>query len=226
MSDTFQRFFVALVLLFVTVASLTAGGWSVITLVDFPAAAVAGQPVTLTFSVRQHGRQLVSGLTPTVLASTPGGPALHVRAKPTSNAGEYAATMALDRGGAWSIAIDGGFNPDDAARRYNSIALPPLRVVDAPRAPAAHLSEAERGAALLVTKGCISCHGLGSTKDVTQRRLSPDDVRALLADPGGRGIEMPDLGLRPSEISALAVYIGGLRDQPAPRAPGLTAAER
>ncbi len=43
-------------LLTLTLTTLAfAGGWAIITLNEFPDYAVAGKPLNLTFSVRQHG---------------------------------------------------------------------------------------------------------------------------------------------------------------------------
>jgi hypothetical protein len=208
-----RRSLVVLGLLVVATGGMSAGGWSVITLADFPDYAMAGRPLTLTFSVRQHGQKLVSGLKPSVQASTPGTPAVIVRATPTSRAGEYTATLELNRVGDWSIVVDGGFNADDKARSYNSIALPPLRVIPADSAPLVLFSEAERGSVLMVTKGCVSCHAPGGDRDVTKRHLKADQVKVFLADPSGRQIEMPNLGLRPPEISALASYLASGHDR-------------
>ncbi len=207
MHAVFRRSLAALALVAAAAVGVSAGGWSVITLSEFPDYAMAGKPLTLTFSVRQHGTNLVSGLKPSVQASRPGAPAVVVRAMPTARAGEYSATLELDRLGDWSIVIDGGFNPDDKTRRSNSIALPPLRVIPAGTAPLVLLSDAERGASLLVTKGCVSCHAPGSDRDVTRKHLIAERLKAFLADPAARQIEMPDLGLRPAEISALASYL-------------------
>ena len=203
-----RRSLVVLALLVSAAAVVSAGGWSVITLAEFPDYAMTGRPLTLTFSVRQHGQRLVSGLKPSVHASTPGAAAVVVKATPTSRAGEYAATLELDKVGDWSIVVDGGFNADDQARRYNSMALPPLRVIRADSAPLVLFSEAERGAALMVTKGCISCHAPGGDRDVTRRHLTTDQLKAVLADPGARRIDMPNLGLTPAEIASLAAYLG------------------
>ncbi len=208
-----RRSLVVLALLVCAAAGVSAGGWSVITLADFPDYAMAGRPLTLTFSVRQHGQSLVSGLKPSVQASTPGAPAVVVRATPTSRAGEYTATLELHRVGDWSIVVDGGFNADDKTRSYNSIALPPLRVIRAESAPLVLFSEAERGAVLMVTKGCVSCHAPGGDRDVTKRHLKAEQLKVFLADPSVRQIEMPNLGLRPAEISALASYLASGHDR-------------
>ena len=187
--------------------SVSAGGWSVITLEDFPDYALAGRPVTLTFSVRQHGQTLLSGLKPSVQASMPGAPAMVVRATATSKVGEYTATLELDRVGDWTIVVDGGFNAEDKARRFNSIALPALRVIRTGTAPLVLFSPAERGAVLMVTKGCVSCHAPGSDRDVARRHLAAEHVKTVLADPTLLRGDMPDLGLEPAEISALAAHL-------------------
>lgn len=208
-----RRLLMVLALLVFAAAGASAGGWSVITVADFPDYAMAGRPLTLTFAVRQHGQSLVSGLKPSVQASTPGAPAVVVRAAPTARAGEYTATLELPRVGDWSIVVDGGFNADDKTRSYNSIALPALRVIRAESAPLVLCSEAERGAVLMVTKGCVSCHAPGGDRDVTKRHLKADQLTSFLADPSVRQLEMPNLGLKPAEITALASYLTSGRDR-------------
>lgn len=208
MHTGFRRLLGGLALIAAAAGPLWAGGWSVITLDDFPHYAVAGRPLTLTFTVRQHGSNLVSGLRPSVRALTPGVSPFVVHAAATARPGEYTATLRLDTPGDWSIVVDGGFNHEDRTRRYNAIALPTLRVIAAGPAPLVLVTEAERGAALLVTKGCVSCHAPGSDRDVTTHHLSADKVQRLLADPGALPADMPDLGLKPAEASALAAFIG------------------
>jgi len=44
------------------------GGWAVITVEQLPDYVTAGQPVTLTFTVRQHGVTRLSGLKPSIEA--------------------------------------------------------------------------------------------------------------------------------------------------------------
>ena len=209
----FRRLLVVATLLVCGAARVSAGGWSVITLTDFPDYAMTGRPLTLTFSVRQHGQTLTSGLKPSIHASTPGALPVVVRATPTSRVGEYTATLELNRVGDWSIVVDGGFNAEDKARQYNSIALPRLRVIRGETAPLVLLSEAERGAVLMVTKGCVSCHSPGGDRDVARRHLTAEHVNAVLADPDRAPGDMPNLGLKPAEISALASHLTSGRDR-------------
>jgi hypothetical protein len=209
MPASFRRPLVAAAFVAAAAAGLSAGGWSVITLNDFPDYGMAGKPLGLTFSVRQHGIHPVSGLKPVVKASAPGVAPVVVQALPTTKAGEYTATLLLEKTGDWSLVVDGGFNPEDKTRRYNAVTLPLLRVVPAGAAPLVLFSEAERGATMLVTKGCVSCHGPGTDRDLLRKQLGAEAVKAFLADPAARQIDMPNLGLKPAEISALAAYLSG-----------------
>jgi hypothetical protein len=187
-----------------------AGGWSIISVDDFPDYVMAGKPLTLTFSVRQHGNNLLRGLKPAVHASTPGGDAVVATATPTSNAGEYSATLSLASPGDWTLRVDGGFNADDRSRQYNSVVLPPLRVIrDGSATP--HFSEADRGSRLMVTKGCVGCHSPGSDRDVTRKQLAVDYLKTFLADPSLRKVNMPNLKLKETEISALIAFINRSR---------------
>src|SRR5262249_22564453 len=67
------RLMLPVLALFILVTSGFAGGWAVVTLNDFPDYAVAGKPLNIIFAVRQHGQTLLSGLQPTVSATTTSG---------------------------------------------------------------------------------------------------------------------------------------------------------
>ena len=191
---------------------MQAGGWSIVTLREFPAYTVAGMPLTLTFSVRQHGVRLVSGLTPAIRATGPDRAEKTAVAVPTRHQGEYSAVLHLDSPGEWRLRVDSGFNPDDTTRGHNSLVLPALTVVrEVPAVPSAH-SERERGGRLIVTKGCVGCHTPGSQKNITRKPLSTEYLKSVLADPGIRTPDMPNLGLRDTEISALIAFINAPRD--------------
>jgi hypothetical protein len=196
-----------LVLVVAAAAALYAGGWSIITLNDFPEYALAGKPVTLTFSVRQHGNHLIGGLKPALRATVRGGAVVDAAAVPTANEGEYAATLRLSSPGEWTIRVDGGFNSEDKARSYNSVVLPPLAVLGDGLSARPAYSEADRGSRLFVTKGCIGCHAAGSEDDITQKKFAADYLKKFLADPSIRKVEMPNLKLKEGEISSLIAFI-------------------
>src|SRR5687767_7201153 len=129
MSAMPRRLMVVVALLLSTAAAVSAGGWSIITVNDFPDYALVRSPLMLTFSVRQHGNKLLGGLKPSIHASTDGGPTVVAVATPTANFGEYSAALRFATSGNWTIRVDGGFNPDDNTRRFNAVVLPPLRVI-------------------------------------------------------------------------------------------------
>jgi hypothetical protein len=198
------RFASAVALVALCAVLAQGGGWSIITLKEFPDSAVAGKPLVLTFTVRQHGNHPVSDLKPMIRA-TAGKQEVTVAARPTKNAGEYTASLLMANPGEWTISIDGGFNAEDKTRAYNSMVLPPLSVG---RAEAlTKLSHEAQGSRLFVAKGCVGCHAAGSDKDVTTKQFAKDYLRMFLADPSIRRVEMPNLGLSENEITALTAYL-------------------
>lgn len=203
------------VLALLTLFTLNVGGWAVITVEDLPDQVTVGQPVTLGFTVRQHGRTLLSNLNGRVVAEA-GGERVSATAQPGATPGSYRATLTLPHSGAWSITINSGF-------MNSSVSLVPLAAVEAGRAAPA-MAAAERGRRLFVAKGCLTCHvhpeipGSGVIKvgpDLTGRRFTGDYLQRFLADPniattrGPNGFEMPNLDLAPREIAALAAFING-----------------
>lgn len=82
-----------------------AGGWAVITLDKLPSGAVAGEPLTVGFTVRQHGRTLMAGLYPKVTAIL-GEEKLVFPADAEGGPGHYTATLTLPKAGDWQWAID------------------------------------------------------------------------------------------------------------------------
>jgi hypothetical protein len=116
-----------------------AGGWSVVVLdresaligVDRPVE--AGAPFTVGFTVLQHGKTPVDGLTPKLtLMSGSGGP-LTVFAEAEGGPGHYVATITLPEAGTWTWQID-AFGPI-AAMAPITVAAPapaPARVAPAP----------------------------------------------------------------------------------------------
>ncbi len=194
------------------------GGWAAITVQDLPDYVVAGQPVTLTFMVRQHGVSKLSGLKPRVEARATGaggggGTTAEAPAAPGREAGQYVATLTLPRAGAWRITIHSGFG-------NSQVTLLPLPVIAAGSPPPAPLAERERGQRLFVAKGCLTCHvhadveGSGVVAvgpDLTGRRLPADYLRQFLANPAiaarSGAPQMPNLDLKPQEIAALSAFI-------------------
>jgi len=194
---------------------LNFGGWAVITVEDLPDQIAVGQPVTLDFTVRQHGHTLLSNLTPRVMAEAgPDRVSGAVQAGPST--GRYRASLTLPHAGAWIITVYSGFG-------NSNVTLMPVPAVNPGRA-APEIAAAERGRRLFVAKGCITCHvhpdvpssGVVNVgPDLTGRRFTGDYLQRFLADPniattrGAGGFEMPNLNLAPREIAALAAFING-----------------
>src|SRR5687767_3507253 len=87
------------------------GGWAVTVVDDLPDYAVVGRPLTLTFTVRQHGVRPLEGLKPRVEALGRG----ELKTYTAESRGSifrryrYATTITLPRAGDWIITIHSGF---------------------------------------------------------------------------------------------------------------------
>ena len=197
------------------------GGWAVITVEHLPESLVVGQPATIAFTVRQHGKTPLSDRSPTVALKKDGAGWLtrgeRTRATLTDTPGRYETTLTPEDTGAVRITIDADFY---GAR----VTLLPVPVVPAGTSPAS-ATVTDRGRALFVAKGCFTCHvkrddpdlrdyeSLNFAPELTGRGFAPDWIAAKLADPAKNRIrfndwlEMPNLGLDREEIAALARYV-------------------
>ncbi len=209
MKSTYARLTVSLIALFVAVTTAYAGGWAIITVKDFPDYAVTGKPLTLIFTVRQHGVTLMEGLKPSVRFKTPFSQESKSAATPTANKGEYSADLNLAQAGEWTIVIDSGFNAI-------ATTLPPLKVIPSGTPSPMPLSETTRGDRLYTAKGCNGCHAYqGVGPDLTTKHFSEDYLKRFLADPAGtlkrpakpEYGQMPNLNLKQEEIAALATFL-------------------
>jgi cytochrome c553 len=188
-----------------SIAAVSFGGWAVTTIHQMPDYAIAGKPLNLEFTIRQHGVELMPGLKPEIEARA-GTEALRVVALPGKKRGAYASTLTLPTAGEWSISIFPGWG--------KGVTLVPLQAI-APGANPVSYTAAERGRRLFVAKGCVTCHGeIAVGPDLASRQFPEDYVKELLADPARtfgsrRGAkEMPNLNLDQQEIAALAAYVG------------------
>ena len=98
---------IALALLLALAVSIPAfaGGWAVITLDELPTDVVAGEPLTVGFTVRQHGITLMDGLYPTVRATLSGDEQFVVDAEPDGKPGHYTAALTFPKAGNWNWTI-------------------------------------------------------------------------------------------------------------------------
>lgn len=200
-------------------AALVAGGWAVVTVENPPARFVVGEPVPLTFTVRQHGETPLDGLAPSI-AATSGRDRLHAAARPAGRPGQYVATVTLPRPGAWVLAIDSGFGSSSRLTLLPVEARASWAAVATGDRPADLVADGRR---LFVAKGCVTCHqgnvrsenrslsvgpALAAAKyeDVFLARLLADPAATLPRREGGVA-RMPDLGLAPGEIRSLVAFM-------------------
>ncbi len=201
-----------LLLLLLPLTAAFVGGWAVITVEDPPEYAVAGRPVSLSYTVRQHGVTKLSGLRGRVAARS-GDVATEAVATAGPGAGQYVATLTLPRAGDWTITIHSGF-------MKSQVTLVPLRVIDPGTDAPPALVQRERGRQLFVAKGCVTCHvhsavagsGTVAVGPAEPGRQRPAEyVTRFLADPsiGPRtnAVQMPNLDLKPQEIAALTTFL-------------------
>ena len=97
------RIAIGLALLFALGAAVPvfAGGWAVITLDELPMDVVAGEPLTVGFTVLQHGRTPMDGLEPTITAHLYKEEFFEVEAEPSGKPGHYTATLTFPKEGEW-----------------------------------------------------------------------------------------------------------------------------
>ena len=166
-----SRLKIRFALLFAAAVPLMAaymGGWAVVSVENLPNSIVAGQPTNLTFSVRQHGEDLLSGLKPTVTGVS-GRNEFSGRAVETNKAGYYTVTLNPAQTGDWTFTIRSGFN-DDA--KEGRLKLMPIAAL-ASSARAVTFSNEQRGQRLFVAKGCVACH--------TVKSIEPGDTLVVEA---------------------------------------------
>jgi cytochrome c551/c552 len=189
------------------------GGWATVTVENLPDQLIAGQPYNMTFSIRQHGDNLLDDLTPRVELSS-NGTDLTARAVPTNKSGFYTATLNVPKSGEWAATIQTSFGK-------SHLKLLPIEAVNAGARKAVSWSQPERGHRLFVAKGCVACHqhakvdGSGHYKvgpELTDKRFAGDYLAKFLADPSIKPRtpntpRMPDLDLDASEIAALVAFI-------------------
>ena len=79
------RIALPLLLWLTVVRTAIAGDWAIVTLNDFPEYAVAGTRLNLTFTIRRQDHTLLSGLRPSIQATTTGGLTTKASAAPASS---------------------------------------------------------------------------------------------------------------------------------------------
>ncbi len=203
----------AVVTLFVGVAAYY-GGWAVTTVENLPDQLVAGAPYNLTFSIRQHGVELLDDLDPYVELKS-GKRELVARAVKTNKRGYYTATLNVPNAGDWAATIQTGFGK-------SHVKLMPIAAVGPGAQVAANYTQPQRGHRLFAAKGCVVCHqhaevdGAGQVDfgpDLTGKRFNAGYLRQFLNDPAIKpptsNKRMPKVSLSEREIASLVAFING-----------------
>ena len=187
------------------------GGWAVITVDTLPDYAVAGTPVELTYSLRQHGHTLLDdpGFKGTVEARS-GRTTVNAPTNRLPRSGSYGTTLVLPSAGEWTITIKSGFG-------NSNLTLLPITVVAAGSSLTRTISDKERGERLFTSKGCVTCHvQIQAGPNLDGKRFDPAYIARFLADPGiappqPNGAKMPNLGLQQREIASLVTFLNSDR---------------
>lgn len=221
-----------LILTIVLLASLAAtpfrGGWVITTMHEWPERLEAGTPTTLTFTMRQHGEETLSGRAPTVRLSRGGwlSGRERIEATRTKTPGVYRATFTPEEAGTLTIAVDTDFN---------GWTTPMLPLEVAASGTEARAPEAvRRGRDLFVAKGCVGCHVKADDDALEDYRTVPVgpalsgrtypaewliakilDPAAQRTGPDGRtpaqARTMPQLEVNAAEAAAIASYLNARR---------------
>ena len=100
------RFALTIAAFALLVPSLTmAGGHANIKVAELPKSIVAGQPVTVTFTVHDAAGRPLAKLKP-VLIATRGDQRVEVQARSAKRAGSYQAAVSIPGDGEWTLTVD------------------------------------------------------------------------------------------------------------------------
>ena len=202
------KWMLCIMVLFVCATVLDAGGWAVVT-ITAPDTVIVGQPVTVTYAVRQHGQRLIDDLHGHIEARF-GDTVIKATAIGLPAAGHYSAALTLPRAGTWTLDVVSGF--------VDSTGRAALRAVQ-PGAVVPELSPIVKGGRLFVSKGCVTCHVEGMASAAPVLEASGYEPRYLTQflrkPPAPRGDEwrMPNLQLDETEVASLVAYVNAGRSQ-------------
>jgi cytochrome c2 len=168
-----SKYFLLLAMIAAAIASFVpvfAGGWAVITLDELPAQVIAGEPLKIGFTVRQHGNHPMEDLTATIsLRNSQTGEAFVVEVVPDAKPGHYSAELNFPDAGNWTWSIQ-AFTMDQP--------MPPLNVFAASSSEAAGTASQVSLPMIVGVMGLVAA--LGSLL-VGFRRRTSWSIAAILA---------------------------------------------
>jgi hypothetical protein len=125
----------SLTLLLAVVAPAAAGGWAVATLDQLPTGVVAGEPFTVSFTMRQHGIHPADwGPVPLTFTHADSGRTVSFMALSGSSAGRYALEVTLPQAGTWDWILGDGL-PQPMPSLAVAEAVAPVIAAGEPSAP-------------------------------------------------------------------------------------------
>lgn len=200
-----------------TTAALRMGGWAIVSVEKIPDHWVAGKPLQLAFSVRQHGMNKLTDLKPTVEARS-GSRVVRGVTTTYPDMDGYRSRITFPEPGDWQVTINSGFGRSRAV-------LIPWRVVDSTSPAPADFSDVERGRRMFAAKSCVACHVHSSVAieaelrdfgpNLTDRRFPADYLTKFLTDPSIKpptnGKRMPNPALTGKDIAVLVAFINSER---------------
>lgn len=119
----------ALLLTLIFTIPVFAGGWAVITLDELPKNVAAGEEITVGFVVLQHGKEPMTGLTPSITANLNKDETFKVTAQ-EDKPGHYTATLTFPKEGEWNWTIE-AFSMQQKMPMLN-VSAPSVAVVSEP----------------------------------------------------------------------------------------------
>ncbi|HIG42562.1 MAG: hypothetical protein ABGY96_25480 [bacterium] len=196
------------VVLLINGSMIQAGGWATAVLDELPEFAVRGEPVNVTFTLRQHGIAPLKNLKIHIVAKNKTrGEILNLTVNELAD-GIYTSDLDFPSLGTWDWEIKTDWpGPSE---------MPPIEVVEFASESMHQTSSYQRGARLFITKGCITCHKNARVQsgnvrslqigiDLTSYKASAKFLHLWLTDPKAVKPEstMPDQDLNRDEIIAL-----------------------
>jgi Cytochrome c len=188
-----------------------AGGWGVTTLDAWPQNVVVGKPVTVSFTIRQHGIHVITWVQPEfVFRNVSTQETFQVKATTRERLPRFIATMTFPSAGEWSWEMTS----------FPMQRFPNLTVFETQPTTQPPLD----GKTLFVVKGCFMCHahsavsrsgefsnayGAGGAPTLSPNKWEAEYLRTWLKDPKAvkPKTQMPNLGLRNKEIEALVTFL-------------------
>jgi cytochrome c2 len=141
------RLFIVLMLVFLLVQPVAAGGWTVVTLDELPGGLRVEEPFAVGFMVRQHGQHPINVEQASITAyHAASRNTVQALARQEGKTGHYVADLVLPQAGRWTWVVHVAPFPDAAMPDLEVVAL--LEAPSARAAPPARWQEAIGGAAL------------------------------------------------------------------------------